>query len=112
MGVSARKVDALVQAFGMSGISKSQVPKLRGELDDRMKDFLNRELTGAWPYVWLDATYLKSRHNGHVVPRALVVAVGDGGVLERVPAWSGETGPCRREVDRLQCTRGAEERGS
>jgi putative transposase len=75
-GVSTRKVDDLVQALGMSGISKSQVSKLCGELDDRVKDFLNRELTGAWPYVWLDATYLKSRHNGHVVSRALVVAVG------------------------------------
>ena len=75
-GVSTRKVDDLVQALGMSGISKSQVSKLCGELDGRVKDFLNRELTGAWPYVWLDATYLKSRHKGHVVSRALVVAVG------------------------------------
>ncbi len=75
-GGSTRKVDDLLQALGMSGISKSQVSKLCGELDDRVKDFLNRELTGAWPHVWLDATHLKSRHNGHVVSRALVVAVG------------------------------------
>ena len=75
-GVSTRKVDDLVQALGMSGISKSQVSKLCGELDERVHGFLKRELTGQWPYVWLDATYLKSRENGHVVTRALVVAVG------------------------------------
>ena len=75
-GVSTRKVDDLVQALGMSGISKSQVSKLCGELDERVQSFLKRELTGQWPYVWLDATYLKSRENGHVVTRALVVAVG------------------------------------
>jgi len=75
-GVSTRKVDDLVQALGMSGISKSQVSKLCSELDERVQSFLRRELTGQWPYVWLDATYLKSRENGHVVTRALVVAVG------------------------------------
>ena len=75
-GVSTRKVDDLVQALGMSGISKSQVSKLCSELDERVQSFLKRELTGQWPYVWLDATYLKSRENGHVVTRALVVAVG------------------------------------
>ena len=75
-GVSTRKVDDLVQALGMSGISKSQVSKLCSELDERVQSFLNRELTGQWPYVWLDATYLKSREDGHVVSRAVVVAVG------------------------------------
>lgn len=75
-GVSTRKVDDLVQAMGMSGISKSQVSKLCAELDERVQAFLKRELAGQWPYVWLDATYLKSRENGHVVSRALVVAVG------------------------------------
>jgi putative transposase len=75
-GVSTRKVDDLVQALGMSGISKSQVSKLCSELDERVQNFLKRELIGQWPYVWLDATYLKSRENGHVVTRALVVAVG------------------------------------
>jgi transposase-like protein len=75
-GVSTRKVDDLVQALGMSGISKSQVSKLCSELDERVQNFLKRELIGQWPYVWLHATYLKSRENGHVVTRALVVAVG------------------------------------
>jgi putative transposase len=75
-GISTRKVDDLVQAMGMSGISKSQVSKLCGELDGQVKEFLSREITGEWPYLWLDATYLKSRENHHVVSRALVVAVG------------------------------------
>ena len=75
-GVSTRKVDDLVQALGMSGISKSQVSKLCSELDERVQCFLKRELVGQWPYLWLDATYLKSRENGHVASRALVVAVG------------------------------------
>lgn len=75
-GVSTRKVDDLVQALGMSGISKSQVSKLCSELDERVQSFLKRAIEGQWPYVWLDATYLKSRDNGHVVSRAIVVAVG------------------------------------
>ena len=75
-GISTRKVDDLVQALGMNGISKSQVSRLCSELDKRVRSFLSRELSGEWPYLWLDATYLKSRENGHVVTRALVVAVG------------------------------------
>lgn len=75
-GVSTRKVDDLVQALGMTGISKSQVSRLCGELDERVQAFLERELRGAWPYLWLDATYLKSRDGGRVVTKAVVVAVG------------------------------------
>ena len=75
-GVSTRKVDELVQAMGMTGISKSQVSRLCRELDGRVKAFLERPLTGAWPYVWLDATYLKVRDDARVVTKALVVAVG------------------------------------
>jgi transposase-like protein len=75
-GISTRKVDDLVQAMGMSGISSSQVSRLCEELDDRVNAFLNREITGRWPYLWLDATYLKSRESGRVTSRAVVVAVG------------------------------------
>jgi len=75
-GISTRKVDDLVQAMGMSGISKSQVSRMCSEIDERVKLFLERDLAGQWPYVWLDGTYLKSRENGHVVSRAAVVAVG------------------------------------
>ena len=57
--VSTRRVDELVQAMGLSGISKSTVSKLCKDIDERVGEFLNRPLTGDWPYLWLDATYLK-----------------------------------------------------
>ena len=75
-GVSTRKVDDLVQALGMTGISKSEVSRLCVELDERVDAFLSRTLTGSWPFLWLDATYLKAREGGRVVSRAVVVAVG------------------------------------
>jgi len=75
-GISTRKVDDLVQALGMTGISKSQVSRLCAELDERVAVFLNREIRGRWPYLWLDATYLKSRERGTVDSQAVVVAVG------------------------------------
>ena len=74
-GVSTRSVDDLVQAMGMSGISKSQVSRLCGEIDDRIQSFLDRPLEGDWPYLWLDATYLKVRQAGRIVSVAVTVAV-------------------------------------
>ena len=75
-GVSTRSVDDLVQAMGMSGISKSQVSRLCGEIDERVNTFLNRPLEGEWPYLWLDATYLKVRQAGRIVSVAVIIAVG------------------------------------
>jgi len=75
-GVSTRKVDDLVQALGMSGISKSQVSELCREIDERVLAFLNRPLEGDWPYLWLDATYLKVREGGRVVSVAAIIANG------------------------------------
>jgi transposase-like protein len=75
-GVSTRSVDDLVKAMGMGGISKSQVSRLCAEIDDKIKTFLNRPLEGDWPYVWLDATYLKSRQDGRIVSVAVIIAVG------------------------------------
>ena len=60
-GVSTRRVDDLVQAMGLSGISKSTVSKLCKDINDRVNAFLDRPLVGDWPYLWLDATYLKQR---------------------------------------------------
>ena len=74
-GVSTRSVDELVQAMGMSGISKSQVSRLCGEIDDKIRSFLDRPLEGDWPYLWLDATYVKVREAGRIVPVAVTVAV-------------------------------------
>src|SRR6266581_8471538 len=49
-GISTRSVDDLVQAMGMSGISKSQVSRLCGEIDDKVQAFLARPIEGDWPY--------------------------------------------------------------
>ena len=74
-GVSTRRVDDLVQAMGLSGISKSQVSKLCKEIDERVHAFLDRPLAGEWPYLWLDATYLKQREGGRIVAVAAIIAV-------------------------------------
>ena len=74
-GVSTRKVDELVQAMGMTGISKSSVSKLCKDIDERVNAFLRRPLSGAWPYLWLDATYLKMREGGRIVSVAAIIAV-------------------------------------
>ncbi len=75
-GISTRSVDDLVKAMGMSGISKSQVSRLCEEIDDRVKTFLDRPIEGDWPYLWIDATYLKVRQNGRIVSVAVIIAVG------------------------------------
>ncbi len=75
-GISTRSVDDLVKAMGMSGISKSQVSRLCEEIDVRVKAFLDRPIEGDWPYLWIDATYLKVRQNGRIVSVAVTVAVG------------------------------------
>src|SRR5487761_1024225 len=75
-GVSTRSVDKLVQAMGMDGISKSQVSRLCEELDEKVKPFLGRPIEGDWPYVWLDATYVKVRQAGRIVSIAVVIAIG------------------------------------
>jgi len=74
-GVSTGAVDDLVQAMGASGVSKSQVSRLCAELDERVGAFLNRPIEGEWPYLWLDATYVKARQAGRVVSVAAIVAV-------------------------------------
>ncbi len=75
-GVSTRRVDDLVKALGIEGISKSQVSRLCQDLDAVVERFRTRPLTGAYPYVWLDATYLKVRQDGRVVSMAVVIAIG------------------------------------
>ena len=77
-GVSTRKVDDLVQALGAErGISKSEVSRICGELDLEMATFRERDVSHVeFPYLYLDATYLKGRVNGQVVSRAVVVATG------------------------------------
>ena len=74
-GISTRSVDDLVKAMGAGGMSKSQVSRLCAEIDERVNAFLSRPLEGAWPYLWLDATYVKARDGGRIVSRAVIVAV-------------------------------------
>jgi putative transposase len=74
-GVSTRRVDDLVQAMGLSGISKSTVSKLCKDIDERVAAFLDRPLDGEWPYLWLDATYLRQREGGRIVTVAAIIAV-------------------------------------
>jgi putative transposase len=75
-GISTRSVDDLVRAMGMDGVSKSQVSRLCAEIDDRVRDFLARPIEGDWPYLWLDATYVKVREAGRIVSVAVTIAVG------------------------------------
>jgi len=99
-GISTRSVDELVKAMGMEGISKSQVSRLCAEIDERVQTFLQRPIEGEWPYLWLDATYVKARRDHHIVSVAVIVAVAvntDGrrealgmtvGNSEAEPFWS------------------------
>jgi len=99
-GISTRSVDDLVKAMGMCGISKSQVSRLCEEIDGRVKAFLERPIEGDWPYIWIDATYLKVRRGGRIVSVAVIIAVGvngDGrrevlgmevGTSEAEPIWT------------------------
>jgi transposase-like protein len=99
-GISTRSVDDLVKAMGMSGISKSQVSRLCEEIDVKVKTFLDRPIEGEWPYIWIDATYLKVRRGGRIVSVAAIIAVGvnaDGrrevlgleiGTSEAEPIWT------------------------
>jgi transposase-like protein len=75
-GISTRAVDDLVKAMGGTGVSKSQVSRLCAEIDERVQAFLARPIEGIWPYLWIDATYIKSREGGRIVSTAAIVAVG------------------------------------
>ena len=77
-GTSTRKVDDLVRALGCdSGISKSTVSRICAEIDDQVAAFRDRRLDHTrFPYVYLDATYVKARVAHHIVGRAVVVATG------------------------------------
>ncbi len=98
-GISTRSVDDLVQAMGGTGISKSQVSRLCEEIDTRVDAFLHRPLEGDWPYLWIDATYVKVRQEGRIVSVAVIIAVGvnsdgrrevlglDVGASEAEPFW-------------------------
>jgi len=112
-GVSTRKVDELVQALGMTGISKSEVSRLCSELDEMVEAFRNRPLTDRYPYLWLDAKYVKVREGERVLNMALVVAVGVTGTGERevlgLDVGLTEDGPFWTEFLRTLVRRGLQD---
>jgi len=109
-GVSTRAVDDLVRAMGGSGVSKSQVSRLCSEIDERVGAFLNRPLEGHWPYLWLDATYLKTREGGRIVSQAVIVAVGVNGDGRR-EVLGVATGPSEAETFWTDFLRSLADRG-
>ena len=109
-GISTRSVDDLVKAMGMSGISKSQVSRLCKEIDERVKAFLDRPIEGDWPYLWIDATYVKVRQDGRVVSVAVIVAVGANSDGRREVLGMG-VGPSEAETFWTEFLRGLARRG-
>lgn len=109
-GVSTRRVDDLVQALGMQGISKSQVSRICEGLDAEVEQFRSRRLEGDYPYVWLDATFLKVRRQGRVVSMAVVIAIGVRETGER-EVLGLDVGPSEDGAFWLQFLRGLVARG-
>jgi putative transposase len=118
-GISTRSVDELVKAMGMTGISKSQVSRLCAEIDARVRAFLDRPIDGDWPYLWIDATYVKVREAGRIVSVAVIIAgwrqhrrspggsrsggraVRRRAVLDRLPAFAHAARAARRKARSL-----------
>ncbi len=118
-GISTRSVDELVKAMGMSGISKSQVSRLCEEIDGKVKAFLERPIEGDWPYLWIDATYVKVRQADRIVSVAVIIAGGErrraargarhghrplrgGDLLDRLPEEAHAPRPAWREAGHLR----------
>src|SRR5437899_4850684 len=91
-GVSTRKVDDLVRALGIDGISRSEVSRICKVLDSEVRGFLSRPIEPECPYVWLDATFHKLREAGRVISVATVVAIGVTQAGGR-PVLGAATGP-------------------
>lgn len=93
-GVSTRRVDELVQTLGLASMSKSQVSVLCAELDTEVERFRTRPLAAAtYPYVWLDATFIKGRQAGRVVAQAVVIAIGLNATTGQREVLGLEVGP-------------------
>ncbi len=111
-GVSTRRVDDLVQRLGLAGMSKSQVSLLCQELDAEVERFRTRPLGGAsYPYVWLDATFLKGRQQGRVVAQAVVIAIGLNAATGQREVLGLDVGPSEDGAFWLAFLRGVVARG-
>jgi transposase-like protein len=109
-GVSTRRGDDLVAALGLQGISKSQVSRLCQELDAEVERFRTRRLEGPYPYVWLDAAFVKVRETGRVVSQAVVLAIGVKATGER-EVLGLDVGPSEDGAFWVQFRRGLVARG-
>lgn len=109
-GVSTRRVEDLVHALGIAGLSKSEVSRLCAALDAEVQRFRTRPLVGPYPYVWLDATYLKVRQDGRVVAMAVVIAIGVN-CEGRREVLGVDVGPSEEEAFWQQFLRALVERG-
>ena len=109
-GVSTRSVDDLVKAMGAGGMSKSQVVAAVRRDRQRVNAFLSRPLEGAWPYLWLDATYIKVREGGRIVSRAVIVAVAVNSDGKR-EVLGVATGPSEAETFWTEFLRSLADRG-
>ena len=105
-----RRVDKLVQELGLDGMSKSQVSRLCQALDDQVRRFRERPLTGSYPYLWLDATFVKVRVAERVVSQAVVIAIGVRENGER-EVLGLDVGPSEDGAFWLQFLRGLQARG-
>jgi putative transposase len=110
-GVSTRRVDDLVKALGLDGISKSQVSRLCEELDAEVERFRTRKLEGAYPYIWVDATFLKVRQEHRVVNMAVVIAVGLNAATGQREVLGVDIGPSEDGAFWLGFLRGLVARG-
>jgi transposase-like protein len=111
-GVSTRRVDELAQTLGLNGISKSQVSLICQELDVEVERFRSRPLGEAtYPYVWLDATYVKARTNGRVSGQAVVIAIGLNMVTGQREVLGLDVGPSEDGAFWLAFLRGLVARG-
>ncbi len=75
-GVSTRKVQDVISRFGLENISASEVSRISKELDEKVKEFLERPIEGKIDYLFLDASYFKVRSNGRYINKALLIATG------------------------------------
>jgi len=111
-GVSTRRVDDLAQALGLNGISKSQVSLVCGELDAEVERFRSRPLGETrYPYVWLDATYVKARAQGRVAGQAVVIAIGLNAATGQREVLGLDVGPSEDGAFWLAFLRGLVTRG-
>ena len=109
-GVSTRKVDELMRALGLDGVSKSEVSRLCSALDPVVEAFRARPLRGEHPYLWVDATYNTVRVDGRVTSQATVVAVGVTAESER-QVLGGDIGPSKDRAFWTAFLRGLVKRG-